>query len=166
MRQVIGIDIGGVIIDRINDNTDTSFFGDNYLRTTLVPGALETIRRLLVFENDDFLRTAHLISKCGQRVEEKNMVRPGSAGLPPPPQTVSRAFASNQKLRLASGLLCTQVPRNFPPLILFFAYLVYSGCGKWLAAWFVLLFLPHGLLFGGRSIFANYFFRRFICERC
>jgi len=32
--EVLGVDIGGVIIDRINDGTDTSFFGDNYLRTT------------------------------------------------------------------------------------------------------------------------------------
>ena len=27
----IGIDIGGVIIDRANDGTDTSFFSNNYL---------------------------------------------------------------------------------------------------------------------------------------
>ena len=39
MTEKLGVDIGGVIIDRANDRTDTSFFGGNYLETTAVPGA-------------------------------------------------------------------------------------------------------------------------------
>lgn len=47
MRVRIGVDVGGVIIDRIkNDNTDTSFRSDNFLRTTAVPGAFEAIRAM------------------------------------------------------------------------------------------------------------------------
>ena len=30
MKIILGIDIGGVIIDRVNENTDTSFFSGNY----------------------------------------------------------------------------------------------------------------------------------------
>lgn len=47
MHVRIGLDVGGVIIDRIkNDNTDTSFRSDNFLRTTAVPGAFEAIRAI------------------------------------------------------------------------------------------------------------------------
>jgi len=43
----LGIDIGGVIIDRANDNTDTSFFSDNYLQTTEVHRATDSIAELV-----------------------------------------------------------------------------------------------------------------------
>ena len=42
----LGVDIGGVIIDRVNDGEDTSFFGGHYLRTPPVPGALGALEVL------------------------------------------------------------------------------------------------------------------------
>lgn len=45
-REVLGVDIGGVVIDRVNDNTDTSFFGNNYLKTTAVPDVFAVLQRL------------------------------------------------------------------------------------------------------------------------
>lgn len=68
--DTLGVDIGGVIIDRINDNTDTSFFGDNYLATTAVPGAFDQIARLV---DTKFGDRSHLVSKCGQRVQDKSL---------------------------------------------------------------------------------------------
>jgi hypothetical protein len=65
---VLGIDIGGVIIDRVNDDTDTSFFGDNYLKTTAVPGAFEAIKSLV---DRRFQGHAYVVSKCGKNVERK-----------------------------------------------------------------------------------------------
>jgi hypothetical protein len=44
MVSTIGIDIGGVIIDRTNDKADTSFFGPNYLATTAVPAVFNALR--------------------------------------------------------------------------------------------------------------------------
>ncbi len=72
MPEVLGIDIGGVIIDRIaNDDTDTSFFTDNYLRTTPVLGAFEAIARLI---SERFgRRNVHLISKAGEKVQAKTL---------------------------------------------------------------------------------------------
>ncbi len=69
MIERLGVDIGGVLIDRINDNTDTSFFGDNYLRTTAVPGAFDAIMEL---SERRFGGHIHLVSKCGPRVEQKS----------------------------------------------------------------------------------------------
>lgn len=68
--EVLGVDIGGVIIDRINDGTDTSFFGDNYLRTTAVPGVFEALRRLV---DERFGERVWLVSKCGRRIQEKTL---------------------------------------------------------------------------------------------
>lgn len=69
MTDRLGVDIGGVLIDRINDDTDTSFFGDNFLRTTAVPGAIDAIRQL---SDRRFGGHIHLVSKCGPRVEQKS----------------------------------------------------------------------------------------------
>ena len=66
MRNILGIDIGGVIIDRQNDSTDTSFFGPNYLLTTAVPGVFDAIKSLV-----DRGYQVHLVSKCGSNVERK-----------------------------------------------------------------------------------------------
>lgn len=65
-RSIVGVDIGGVIISRSNDNADTSFFGTNYLRTPAVDDAFEAISRLsrAGFE-------VHLVSKCGANTERK-----------------------------------------------------------------------------------------------
>lgn len=70
MRAVLGVDIGGVIIDRVNDGTDTSFFSDNYLRTTAVPDAFVMLRRAALCEPFGGDRI-HLVSKCGLKVAER-----------------------------------------------------------------------------------------------
>lgn len=72
MRQqaVLGVDVGGVIIDRAkNDGTDTSFLGDNYLVTTAVPGAIETLAAL----SRRLEGRIYVVSKCGRRVQEKTL---------------------------------------------------------------------------------------------
>jgi hypothetical protein len=66
----IGIDIGGVIIDRArNDNTDTSLFGPNYLNALAVPNALKAIAEIneYLFPNETYI-----ISKCGANIERKS----------------------------------------------------------------------------------------------
>lgn len=64
-RLVLGVDIGGVLIDRVGENSDTSFFGDRPMETPAVPGAVETLARLAAgpFEN-----RVHLISKAGPKI--------------------------------------------------------------------------------------------------
>ena len=66
--EVLGIDVGGVIISRTNDNTDTSFFSDNYLNTRMVEGAVETITDLVARR---FGQRVYIVSKCGPRTEAK-----------------------------------------------------------------------------------------------
>lgn len=68
--QVLGVDIGGVIIDRINDGTDTSFFSDNYLNTTAVPGAFEVLARLV---KERFGDRVHLVSKSSRTIQCKSV---------------------------------------------------------------------------------------------
>lgn len=68
--DTLGVDIGGVIIDRVNDNTDTSFFGDNYLATTATAGVFEALARLV---GERFGDRVYLVSKCGQRVQDKSL---------------------------------------------------------------------------------------------
>lgn len=63
----IGIDIGGVIIDRANDGTDTSFFGDNFLRTTPVAGVFEGIKALV-----DSGADCYIVSKAGVKTQERS----------------------------------------------------------------------------------------------
>src|SRR4051794_36068216 len=64
-RPTLGVDVGGVLIDRVAEGSDTSFFGDRPLETPAVPQAVETIARLAAgpFENRVFL-----ISKAGPRI--------------------------------------------------------------------------------------------------
>ena len=70
-KEVLGIDIGGVIIDRVkNDGTDTSFFTDNYLNTSAVLGAFDAINSLVA---EKFKGNVHLVSKCGATVEAKTL---------------------------------------------------------------------------------------------
>lgn len=62
----LGIDIGGVIIDRVADDSDTSFFGGRYLETPAVPDAFAVIAALRPgFES------VYLVSKCGKNTERK-----------------------------------------------------------------------------------------------
>lgn len=69
MSEALGVDIGGVIIDRVNDGTDTSFFSNNYLQTTAVPGAFESLG--LLFKRFD--GRVFLVSKCGEAVQQKTL---------------------------------------------------------------------------------------------
>jgi hypothetical protein len=66
--DILGVDIGGVLIERVADNTDTSFFSDRFLDTPSVPEAFETLSRL---SRARFGENIHLVSKCGPRTEEK-----------------------------------------------------------------------------------------------
>lgn len=66
--ETLGVDIGGVLIERGDDNDDTSFFGDNYLRTPAVPGGFEALRRLNAAR---FAGRVHLVSKCREKTEAK-----------------------------------------------------------------------------------------------
>jgi hypothetical protein len=70
MVDTLGVDIGGVIIDRVNDALDTSFFGENYLRTTAVEGAVDALRLL---NAGRFAGRVFLVSKCGPRVQAKTL---------------------------------------------------------------------------------------------
>ena len=70
VEETLGIDVGGVIIDRVSDETDTSFFGDNHLRTPAVGDAFGTIRRL---GEGRFGDRVYLVSKCGPAVQAKTL---------------------------------------------------------------------------------------------
>jgi len=66
----IGIDIGGVIIDRArNDNSDTSLFGANYLNAHAVDGAMQVISKI---NKELFPNETYIISKCGANIERKS----------------------------------------------------------------------------------------------
>jgi len=65
-KSRFGVDIGGVLIGRHNDRTDTSFFGPNYLQSEAVAEALQSLRQLSQAGWE-----VHLVSKCGDNVERK-----------------------------------------------------------------------------------------------
>lgn len=69
MVDTLGVDIGGVIIDRIDDSADTSFFSENYLKTAAVPGVFEALRRLV---SERFKERVFLVSKCGFDIQRKS----------------------------------------------------------------------------------------------
>ncbi len=71
MISVLGIDIGGVIIDKTNDQTDTSFFSDNFLKTTASPHVFEVLATLV---ERRFGHNTHIVSKCGRKVQEKSLL--------------------------------------------------------------------------------------------
>ena len=71
MKQILGVDIGGVIIDRANDNTDTSFFSENFLNTTATQGVFQALQKLV---DGKFGEDVHLVSKCGKKVQEKTLL--------------------------------------------------------------------------------------------
>lgn len=64
----LGVDVGGVIIDRINDDSDTSFFGDNYLNTTAVPNVFAALNSLR-----EVFPVIFLVSKCGERTQRRTL---------------------------------------------------------------------------------------------
>lgn len=69
-KEILGIDIGGVIIKRVSRTEDTSFHGNNYMRTPAIPGMFEALRRLV---NERFGTQVYLVSKASQRTEEKTL---------------------------------------------------------------------------------------------
>ena len=66
--EILGVDIGGVLIDRVADGTDTSFFSQRYLETPAVADGFATLARL---RDGRFGAAIHLVSKCGPGVEAK-----------------------------------------------------------------------------------------------
>jgi len=65
----LGIDVGGVIIDRKrNDKGDTSLMGPKYKEAYAVEGALDAIRDLNAGRFKDLV---YIVSKCGQNVQRK-----------------------------------------------------------------------------------------------
>ncbi|MFH5230876.1 hypothetical protein [Antrihabitans spumae] len=57
---VLGVDVGGVIVDRAAENSDTSFFGLKPMDTPAVDGALDALQQLTV----SFEWRVHLVSKA------------------------------------------------------------------------------------------------------
>lgn len=64
----LGIDIGRVIIGGANDN-EQLMFGDDYLHTLEVPGAVDSIKQLS--EERFGAEKIFLVSKCGPIMEQK-----------------------------------------------------------------------------------------------
>jgi hypothetical protein len=64
---VLGVDIGGVIVDRVAENTDTSFFGERPLDTPAVVGAITALRELTL---GPFQWRVFLVSKARRRTAE------------------------------------------------------------------------------------------------
>lgn len=72
--KIIGVDVGGVIMDRANDDTDTSFFGDNYLLTTATEGAFAALRTLVdATRGEDGACRVFIVSKCGRVIQAKTL---------------------------------------------------------------------------------------------
>ena len=61
---VLGVDVGGVLVDRDAENSDTSFFGDRPMDTPAVAGALNALRTLAPL----FDYRVHIISKAGPKI--------------------------------------------------------------------------------------------------
>ena len=68
MTEILGLDIGRVIIAGDSGPADTHFFTGDHLRTPAMPDALDCIRKLVLAE---FGENVHLISKCHSRIEKR-----------------------------------------------------------------------------------------------
>lgn len=67
--ELLGVDVGGVLVDRITaDGSDTSFFSERFLETPAVADAFEILGRL---SRERFGAHICIVSKCGPRTEEK-----------------------------------------------------------------------------------------------
>jgi hypothetical protein len=64
----LGIDVGGVIISQMNDNTDTSFFSSNFLQTSAEPNAFGAIKEL-----EEHFDNRYIVSKCGDRIRKQTL---------------------------------------------------------------------------------------------
>jgi hypothetical protein len=67
---VLGVDIGGVLIQRAADDDDTSFFGARPMDTPPVAGAFEALAELAA---GPFAYRVHLVSKAGPSVTERTL---------------------------------------------------------------------------------------------
>ncbi|MFG3258939.1 hypothetical protein [Streptomyces sp. NPDC048172] len=65
---VLGVDVGGVIIGRVAEGSDTSFFGPQPLLTPAVDGVMEALAALTA---EPFAGRVHVISKAGPRVADR-----------------------------------------------------------------------------------------------
>lgn len=63
---ILGLDVGGVLTDRVAATSDTSFFGDRPMETPAVPGALKAVRAL----SAAFDHRVYVVSKAGPKVSE------------------------------------------------------------------------------------------------
>lgn len=69
MKRRIGIDVGGVIINSLaNDNTDTNFRGDDFMKTTAVPDVFDAVRQIVERYSAE---NVYIVSKCGAVIENK-----------------------------------------------------------------------------------------------
>ena len=64
----LGLDVGGVITDRANDNTTNSMIGRNYLKATAVP---DSFRLIGLLNERAFQNQVYLVSKCQEEMERK-----------------------------------------------------------------------------------------------
>jgi hypothetical protein len=65
-KPVLGIDIGGVLVDRVAEGSDTSFFGDRPMETPMTDGSLDAVRDLVgLFEG-----RVYIVSKAGPKIAE------------------------------------------------------------------------------------------------
>ena len=64
----LGVDIGGVLIERTDDSDDTSFWGENYLETPEIEGAMVAIAAL---RKERFGDAVYLVSKSGEDTERR-----------------------------------------------------------------------------------------------
>ena len=62
---MLGLDVGGVIVDRTGEESDTSFFGDRPMDTPAVEGAFDAIASLTA---GPFEGRVHVISKAGPKI--------------------------------------------------------------------------------------------------
>lgn len=70
MDKILGVDIGGVIIDRVRgDGSDTSMFSKRYLETPEVKGAIAALTDLR--GRRDY--QVHVISKAGPSMRRKSL---------------------------------------------------------------------------------------------
>lgn len=68
VKRGLGVDIGGVIIERVHDGDDTSFFSDRFLCTPAVEDSIDVLTQLV---HEAFPERLYLISKCGPIIEER-----------------------------------------------------------------------------------------------
>lgn len=74
---VLGVDVGGVLVDRVAEGSDTSFFGDRPMDTPAVAGALEAVAELVEL----FEFRVHIVSKAGPKIAELTRRWLGSRGV-------------------------------------------------------------------------------------